>query len=77
MYLSQPGVYETLDLILLVKYTYFSEPFPVLAGVYLFRKTGFKTHQISIEVDNFNQFKICDISLYIAWPGMKVLYGTS
>ena len=28
----------------------------VLAGVLPFRKTGFKTHQISIEVYSFNQF---------------------
>ena len=27
-----------------------------LASVYPFRKTGFKPQQISIEVDNFNQF---------------------
>ena len=28
----------------------------ILAGVYPFRKTGFKTHQISIEEANFKQF---------------------
>ena len=46
--------------------------------MYPFHKTGFKTHQISIEVDNFNQFlNLNHFSLYIAWPGMTVLYGTS